>query len=143
MITVVLGGGVGLSALACLLVAIADRPWRGRHTDHPDDLPTLLPPRVVARRAGEDDRAARLAAPDTVPTTIPDDADTALIPRVVDTAELPPLVVSSPPSMRGTRPTVLGVPVVRLPSCSWCRDGEAVIGDRCAACGIPHPAVRS
>lgn len=139
MVTVVLTLGIGWSATACLAILAGDwllsRRRPGPVVD--DDLPTLISPRAVARRAGEAG-AARLAgpggAPDTVPTVLPD-ADTARIPPVPSTEQLPPLVVDSPPSMRGTQPAVLGVPVVRIHSCSLCRDGEDVIGDQCVLCG--------
>jgi hypothetical protein len=72
-------------------------------------------------------------------------ADTMVIHRVAldDTRPLPPLVVDSPPSMRGTRPSILGVPAVRIPACSLCRDGLDVVGTGCAWCGHTAQEVRS
>jgi hypothetical protein len=49
---------------------------------------------------------------------------------------MPPLVVDSPPSMRGLLPAP-GLTIITSPSCGYCRDGERPLapGRPCAWCG--------
>lgn len=114
LIAVIGGFAALLGTVGALLAAFTDAPHAVRHR-------VEAPPR---RRPGAD-----------VPTpAAPWRGSPLADTRPVRVADMPPLVVDSPPSARGRLP-VQGLPVVRKPSCTLCRDGVDVIGPTCIWCG--------
>jgi hypothetical protein len=139
LIAVMAATTLAFGLLASLIITVTDRHTRSRHVTRDNfHLPDpLLPPRAVARRAGDDDRAARLAgpggAPATVPIPLPDNASPGPWIAVCDTAQIPPVEIDSPDSARGARPS--GLPVVRIAACPSCYDGLHDDRAHCPACG--------
>ena len=63
-------------------------------------------------------------------------------PQPVAWSTIPPIVVQGPPTTRGSLP--YHGPMVRIPSCSLCKDGAHVTGTTCILCdarpALPEPS---